>query len=297
MNIRKAVITAAGREQRNLPLQTLVDRDGVEKTALQIVLEEVGAAGVDRVCLVIVPGDGDAYAKAAGEHAGRLHFVEQRQAGGYGHALSLARDFTQNEPFLHLVSDHLYLSQGSARCAQQVVERARAERCAVSAVQPTREHMLPYYGTIGGRRVPRQTDLYEVENVLEKPTPSVAEQQLFVPGLRAGHYLCYFGIHVFTPAVLEMLDEAVAGADGRPVQLSPVLARLAGRERYLALDVKGTRFNIGVKYGLLTAQLALALDGADRDNVLAQLVELLALSGRHRPGRPATAPGAETTPT
>src|SRR5260370_42408394 len=157
--------------------------------------------------------------------------------------------------------------------------------------------MLPYYGTVGGRRVPRPSDLYEVENVLEKPTPSVAEQQLFVAGLRAGHYLCYFGIHVFPPAVLERLDEAVAGADGRPVQLSPVLARLAGRERYLALDVKGTRFNIGVKYGLLTAQLALALDGADRDNVLAQLVELLALSRRHRPGRPATAPGAETTPT
>jgi UTP--glucose-1-phosphate uridylyltransferase len=300
MNIRKAVITAGGRDQRNLPLQTLVDRDGVEKTALQIILEEVVAAGVDRVCLVIVPGDQGAYAKAAGATggagAGQLHFVEQHEARGYGHALSLAADFVGNEPFLHLVSDHLYLSQGSARCAQQVVERARAEGCAVSAVQPTREHMLPYYGTVGGRRVPRQTDLYEVENVLEKPTPSVAEQKLVVPGLRAGHYLCYFGIHVFTPAVLEMLAEVVSvgrianppyqsGGDG-PVQLSPVLARLAGRERYLALDVKGTRFNIGVKYGLLTAQLALALDGADRENVLAQLVELLALSGRRTGNRP-----------
>jgi UTP--glucose-1-phosphate uridylyltransferase len=140
--------------------------------------------------------------------------------------------------------------------------------------------MLPYYGTVGGRRVPQQTDLYEVENVLEKPTPSVAEQKLVVPGLRAGHYLCYFGIHVFTPAVLEMLDQEVSRSADGPVQLSPMLARLAGRERYLALDVKGTRFNIGVRYGLLNAQLALALDGADRDNVLAQLVELLAHSTR-----------------
>ncbi len=284
MNIRKAVITAGGRDQRSLPLQTLVDRDGIEKTALHIILDEVVAAGVDRVCLVIVPGDQAAYAKAAGDHAARLHFVEQAEPRGYGHALSLAADFTHGEPFLHLVGDHLYLSRGPARCAQQVVERARAEGCAVSAVQPTREHMLPYYGTVGGRRVPRQADLYEVENVLEKPTPSVAEQKLVVPGLRAGHYLCYFGIHVFTPAVLEMLAEAVARPSGDgPVQLSPVLARLAGRERYLALDVHGTRFNIGVKYGLLTAQLALALDGADRDNVLAQLVELLALSCRRRP--------------
>jgi UTP--glucose-1-phosphate uridylyltransferase len=280
MNVRKAVITAGGRDQRNLPLQSLVDRDGVEKTALRIILEEVVAAGIDRVCIIVVPGAQEAYAKAAGENAGRIHFVEQVQARGYGHALSLAREFTQAEPFLHLVSDHLYLSRGPARCAQQVVDRARAERCSVSAVQPTREHMLPYYGTVGGRRVPRHTDLYEVENVLEKPTPSVAEQKLVVPGLRAGHYLCYFGIHVFTPAVLDMLDEEVARSGEGSIQLSPILACLAGRERYLALDVKGTRFNIGVRYGLLNAQLALALDGADRENVLTQLVELLALSSR-----------------
>jgi UTP--glucose-1-phosphate uridylyltransferase len=141
--------------------------------------------------------------------------------------------------------------------------------------------MLPYYGTVGGRRVPRIASLYEIDNVLEKPTPSEAEQKLIVPGLRAGHYLCFFGIHVFTPSVMDLLAEAVAQAPvtgGAP--LSPVLAQLAGRERYLALEVQGRRYNIGVKYGLWTAQLALALDGADRENVLAQLVELLALTGR-----------------
>ena len=36
------------------------------------------------------------------------------------------------------------------------------------------------------------------ERVIE-PTPSVAEQQLTVPGLRAGFYLCFFGVHVLTP--------------------------------------------------------------------------------------------------
>ena len=53
-------------------------------------------------------------------------------------------------------------------------------------------------------RVPRQNDLYEIENVIEKPTPSEAEQKLIVPGLRAGYYLCFFGIHVLTPAVMTM---------------------------------------------------------------------------------------------
>ena len=52
--------------------------------------------------------------------------------------------------------------------------------------------------------------------------------------------------------------------------------KLAVRERYLALEVQGLRYDIGVKYGLLIAQLALALEGQDRDEILAQLVELLA---------------------
>jgi UTP--glucose-1-phosphate uridylyltransferase len=281
MKIRRAVITAAGRNQRALPLQTLVDRDGVEKTALCVILEEALSAGVEEICLVIAPGDRARYAEASGVYASRLHFVEQAAPLGYGHALSLARDFTRNEAFLHLVSDHLYLSRQAMRCAQQVAERAGAEACAVSAVQATRETMLPYYGTIGGRRVAGKMDLYEIDNVLEKPTPSEAEQKLIVPGLRAGHYLCFFGIHVFTPAVMELLSSQVGPSAGDGgTHLSQVLARLAGSERYLALEVQGTRYNIGVKYGLLTAQLALALAGKDRDNILTQLVELLALRSR-----------------
>jgi UTP--glucose-1-phosphate uridylyltransferase len=281
MNLRKAVITAAGIHQRALPLQTFVDRDGVDKTALQIIIEEAISAGVEEVCLIIAPGDRDAYRQAAGRHASRLHFVEQISPRGYGHALSLAREFTGADAFLHLISDHLYISKTAMRCAHQVVERAHAENCAVSAVQATREHMLPFYGTVGARRVARQTDLYEIENVLEKPTPSEAEQKLIVPGLRAGYYLCFFGIHVLTPAVMTMLQESlVPEAPPQGVSLTSVLARLCTQERYLALEVQGMRHNLDVKYGLLLAQLALALDGADRENVLASLVELLATRSR-----------------
>jgi UTP--glucose-1-phosphate uridylyltransferase len=284
MKVTKAVITAAGRDQRALPLQTLIDRDGIEKRALRVILEEAFDAGVEEACLVVAPGDREAYRDAAGDLAGRLHFAEQARPAGYGHALGLARDFTGSRPFLHLVSDHLYISRGPARCARQVVEQARAEGCSVSAVQATRESLLPLYGAVGGRRVAQRADLYEVDNVLEKPTPSTAEQELIVPGLRAGHYLCTFGIHVFTPLLMELLGEVVREAEsaGRPAQLSPALARLARGERYLALEVRGTRYNTGIRYGLLTAQLAFALDGADRESVLAGLVELLAL----REGRP-----------
>ena len=85
MEIKKAIITAAGKNQRTLPLQTLVDRDGSAKTALCIIIEEVLQAGIDEIAIVISPGDQKAYETAAGTHAPRLTFVEQAQPLGYGH--------------------------------------------------------------------------------------------------------------------------------------------------------------------------------------------------------------------
>lgn len=277
MEIRKAIITAAGKSQRTLPLQTLVGQDGVPKTALRILLEEVLAAGVEQVGLVVCPGDQEAFRAAAGEHAKRLQFLEQASPLGYGHAVWCAREFVGGDPVLLLVGDHLYVSKTDRPCAQQLVEVAAAENCAVSAVQATHESKLPHYGAVGGRLVPGRKGLYEISQVLEKPTPTEAEQSLVVPGLRAGHYLCFFGMHVLTPAVFALLDEAVrrAGPAGG-VHLSAALASLAGKERYLATELQGRRYDIGLKYGLLTAQMAIALAGRDREEVLATLVELLA---------------------
>ena len=97
-----------------------------------------------------------------------------------------------------------------------------------------------------------------------------------MPGLRAAHYLCFFGMHVLTPTVMEVLagQVAEAGDHGR-VELADALAVLATREKYLALEERARRYDVGVKYGLLTAQLALALSGQDRDLVLTRLLELL----------------------
>ena len=78
---------------------------------------------------------------------------------------------------------------------------------------------------------------------------------------------------------MDMLVERIA-AEGPKAGLTPVLADLARRERYLALEVRGRRYNTGVKFGLLYAQLALALGGSDREDVLAGLVELLAQDRR-----------------
>ncbi len=281
MDIKKAILTVAGKNQRTLPLQTLVDRNGVQQSALCILIEEILAAGIRDICLVVHPGDQAAFRNAAGAHASRLDFVEQPEPLGYGHAVACARSFAGEDPFLLLVGDHLYVSRQAKNCAQQLVEVAAAENCSVSAVQATHESKLPFYGTIGGQLEGNRAGLYRIETVVEKPTPTQAEQTLVVPGLRAGHYLCFFGMHVLTPAVMELLGETVSRAgQAGGIALSPALSALAERERYLACELLGRRYDIGAKYGLLVAQLAIALAGHDRDEVLTDLVELLAQQAR-----------------
>jgi UTP--glucose-1-phosphate uridylyltransferase len=273
MKVRKAVITAAGRRQRGIPLQTVIDRDGVEKSVLRALLDEVLTGPIEEVGLVVAPHDESAYLELAGEHRERVRILVQAEPRGYGHAIACAREFTAGEPFFHCVSDHLFVSTlAPGGLTRHLVDLAANEDCAVSAVQSTPERLLMHFGTVGGQRLAGREGLYRVQAVLEKPTPTEAEQQLVVPGLRAGHYLCFFGMHVLTAPVMEFL----AARDGST--LADALAQLAGRETYLAAELPARRYDLGLRYGLLTAQMAVALAGRDREDVLARLVELLAVS-------------------
>jgi len=275
MKIRKALITAANPRQRTLPLQSLVDRDGEPKAALQIILAEAAEAGIEEFAVVVCPGDEAAYGAACGPFRPRVRFVPQAEARGYGHAVLLGREFCGEDPFLHLVGDHLHVAQAATGCARQLLAVAAEENAPVSAVQPTHEGLLTAYGTVGGRLVGGDRPLYQVEAVLEKPTPTLAEQQLIVPGLRAGYYLCFFGLHVFDAEIFALLEAQRAAEPAQPLGLSPALHAMAARRRYLALTIAGRRYDIGSRYGLLFAQLALSLAGRDRDPVLLQLVEML----------------------
>jgi len=307
VRITKAVITAAGRGAQAYPafdavqkaMMPIVDRDGLAKPVLQIIAEEAIEAGIEEICVVSAPEDESYYRRhfetfaanlraAQGEAgktddqagrmeevAGRLRFAVQAEPLGYGHAVWTARDFADGQPVLLLLGDHVYISREPRRCARQLMDLAAAEGCAVSAVQSTREHLIGQYGTISGRRLADRSDVYLIDEILEKPNPTLAELRLQVPGLRAGHYLCFFGMHVLTPAVFDLLGELVK-QDRRElgsIQLTTALDELARRERYLALETRGARYNLGTKFGVIEAQIALSLAGVDRDRMLATLLE------------------------
>jgi UTP--glucose-1-phosphate uridylyltransferase len=275
VRITRALITAASPAQKTLPLQRLVDRDGTAKTVLQIIVAEARNAGIEHIVIVVAPGTADSYAGALAADVQHVQFVEQREARGYGHAVLIAQPALREEPFLHLVGDHIYISNQTRGCAQQIIDIAESEACAVSAVQASREHILPYVGVVGGRPVAGKPQRYSVERVMEKPTPTAAEQHLLVPGLRVGHYLCMFGMHVLTPTIFDLLAADFQRKPESMLQLSPALDALARQERYLAVSDLGKRYDTGATYGLLAAQLALGLDGTDREEVLATIAELL----------------------
>jgi UTP--glucose-1-phosphate uridylyltransferase len=313
MRIKKAVITAAARGERLYPVADtiqkamlpVVDIDGLHKPVIQIIAEEAFASGIEEICIVCAPGDGERYINAftslrdnlvksfksvdwAKEEADKidhllnqLRFAEQEEPRGYGHAVYCAKEFVNNEPLLLLLGDYLYVSYLSQkRCAAQLIELATKEGCSVSAVNPTIEHQIHRYGTLTGKHVPNNEGVYQIEKLIEKPSLSTAELELQTPGLRAGYYLCFFGIHVFTPLVFQLLEKEIKNASAN-ILLTPVLQTLATTEKYLALEVKGNRYDLSRKHGLIRAQIALGLAGEAHDETLTTLVELLAEANTH----------------
>ena len=307
MKIKKAVITAAARGERLYPVADTIqkamlpvmDVDGLQKPVLQIICEEAFASGIEEICVVCAPGDGERYlhafaslrdnlAKSFGavdwakqeaekiDHlVSHLQFAEQKEPRGYAHAVHCAKEFVANDSFLLMLGDYLYVSHLKAkRCAAQLIELATKEACSVSAVNTTIEHQISRYGTLTGKHFPNQTGVYQIEKLIEKPSLSVAELELQTPGLRAGFYLCFFGMHVLTPSVFRLLDEAVQ-SNSTSIMLTPVLQQLADTEKYLALEVKGARYDLSRKHGLLRAQIALGLAGEAHDETLTTMVELL----------------------
>ncbi len=307
--VKKAVITAAGRGTRHFPVTQimqkemipLVDRDGTTKPTIQIILEEALESGIEEFCLVISPRTEDQFRRHfdGGSLVGseswiaderdrlidlgkRIHYVEQTSAEGYGHAVYCARDFVGDDPFLLLLGDHILLSSTKAPCSRQVIQVYHEQQAPVTGVQRTPSDMLHLFGTLAGRRLAGLGSVYEVTAIKEKPTVEYAEEHLRVPGLRRDEYLCFFGASVFPPALFDMIEHHIRHdlRESGEIQLTSSLEMLRQAGRYVAAEIDGERFDMGVPMGYLQTQLALALRSPARRRVLASLPHLTAIRER-----------------
>lgn len=307
--VRKAVITAAGMGTRHFPatatiqkeLFPLVDRDGTTKPTLQIIVEEAVEAGIEQVCIVTSPaslpqlqrhfsplspevapylrGRSWALEEAARLESlsKRIEYVVQETQEGYGHAVYCARSFVGEEPFLLLLGDHVYISDAKKNCSRQLIDVYAQYGCAVSGVQRTPEDLLHLFGTLTGARIADDPDVYEVTRIEEKPSIDFAEEHLRTPGLSRGQYLCFFGMHVFPPAIFDCIRHHI-DHDIRQrgeIQLTSAQDLLRARERYLAAEITGERYDMGVPFGYVQTQLALAIHSGSRRDLLAALAQLL----------------------
>jgi UTP--glucose-1-phosphate uridylyltransferase len=315
--VRKAVITAAGRGTRQFPatrsvqkeLLPLVDRDGVTKPTIQIIIEECLASGIEDVCIVVSPGGAEPFKKhfsrlseeertvfrnkewalaqadALRRMQERITYVEQPTPEGYGHAVYQAKEFVGDEPFLLLLGDHIYISNTKKRCAEQVIETYGLTRCAVSAVQQTPDDHLYLFGTVSGTPIGSDPPTYELKKIVEKPTIEFAAEHLQTLGVKRGYYLCFFGMHVLPPTIFDCLGYHIENnlRENGEIQLTSSLELLRERERYMAVETRGERYDMGVPFGYVETQAALALNGVDRAEMLAALLRIVAKSAGTEP--------------
>jgi len=311
MKVRKAVITAAGRGTRQYPatsivqkeLLPLVDRDGLTKPVIQIIIEEAMAAGIEEICIVVSPGDeeqfrryfkglteemlpafaGKAWALEASERLKTiqkaLHFAVQHTPEGYGHAVYQTREFVGDEPFLLLLGDHIYIATEQDRCAKQLIDAYNLSGAeALSAVKPTPAHLLHLFGTMKATPINNANRVFTVDAIKEKPTPEYARESLVTPGLPPGFYMCHFGMHVFPPALFEALEKHIRDniREKGEIQLTSAQDLMRTHlSKYYCFEAHGERYDTGIPFGLMETQIALALAGVHRGEIVESLARLL----------------------
>ncbi len=271
--IRKGVITAAGRGTRLAPatrtvqkeLFPLVDVDGQAKPVIQILAEELRAAGVEEICVVANAANAEpirTHFAADPEGAGRVFVAVQQTQDGYGHAVFQAREWAGEDPFVLTLGDHVYFSDTDVRCARQVMDACTAHGCSVSSVFAVAAQDAPRYGIIAGLPLAESSPtVYGIRAMAEKPTVEFARANLQTPGLADGQYLSFFGIHAFTPAIFDCLRHLIDNdiRQRSEIQLTAAQALLSERGPYVLTQVQGTRYDMGIPEGLIETQIALAL--------------------------------------
>jgi UTP--glucose-1-phosphate uridylyltransferase len=290
-DVRKAVITAAGRGTRHFPatrtvqkeLFPLVDRDGVTKPVLQIVAEEALDAGIERICIVCSPASigpvrdhfspvtEDLRRSLAGKPAALaqcdrldrlaqvLEWAVQPAPDGYGDAVLHAQEFVGDEPFLLMLGDHVYISDGPQRCAASMIAAYERMHSPVSGVIRTPTTEIRLFGTVTGERLIGEPPVYRVTGMMEKPTTELAAERLKTRGLGPEEYLTFFGMHILPPTVFEPLAnrKRMDDREDGEIQLTSSLAHLATESEYYVVEIAGRRLDMGVPEGLVHTQEAL----------------------------------------
>lgn len=278
--VRKAVIPAAGFGTRLFPaskatkkeLFPIIDRDGIAKPAILLIVEEALKAGIEEVIIIVQEADLEAfrsffnvqvsienynklprhfqqYAKRLLEIGRQVSFATQETQQGFGHAVYCIREMVGNEPFLLMLGDHIYRSDSEASCARQLIDTYNQHGISVLGLRRTPEDMIANFGTATGYWMRNEEDhLLNITEFSEKPTLDYARNNLRIPGLPKDEYLTVFGQYIIKPQIFNYLEEHIQNnvRERGEFQLTSALDRLRQEDGFLGLVMDGRRFDIGL---------------------------------------------------
>lgn len=273
MKVRKAVIPAAGLGTRFLPATKALPKEMlpiVDKPTIQYIIEEAVSAGIEDI--LIISGRGK---RAVEDHFDKsfeledmlkyrgkkellelvegisnminIYYVRQKEPGGLGQAIHLAKPFIGDEPFAVMLGDDIVVSDKP--CIGQMMEQYDKCKKSIIGIQEVPPEDVSSYGVIGGTA---QTDrLYKIKEMVEKPAPEDAPSNLAI-----------MGRYIITPEIFECLERTKPGKNDE-IQLTDGLALLLEKQDIYAYEYSGTRYDVGNKLGFLKATVELALSRDD----------------------------------
>jgi UTP--glucose-1-phosphate uridylyltransferase len=273
MVVKKAVIPVAGLGTRFLPATKAVPKEMlpiVDTPAIQIILEEADAAGIETVIFITARGKTaiedhfDKYMKleALLEERGRteelkavrhvnelakIAYVRQPQALGVGHAILQARELVGGEPFAVFFGDDLVRS--TVPCIRQLIDVYNERKASVIALEPVPLEAVHKYGIIRGKRVDDR--LYKLEEMVEKPLREDAPSNLAI-----------IGRYILTPEIFDEIERTSPGIGGE-IQLTDAMRSLLNKQDFYGLVFEGKRYDTGNRLGFLKATVEYALERDD----------------------------------
>jgi UTP--glucose-1-phosphate uridylyltransferase len=270
--ISRAVFPAAGLGTRFLPATKAQPKEMlplVDKPIIQYAVEEAVNSGLEN--LVIITGRGKnaiedhfdiSYelekileergksdqlnlVRAVSEMV-HIAYIRQKEALGLGHAILIARNFMNEEPFAVLLGDDVIVAD--VPCIRQMMDIYEQYHTSIVAVMEVPEEETSRYGIVKAKALPEGNGrLFEVLDMVEKP-----------PQKEAPSNLAIIGRYILEPEIFGALEETEKGSGGE-IQLTDGLRRMLGKQRILAYRFSGKRHDAGDKLGFLQATIEFAL--------------------------------------
>lgn len=284
--VTKAIIPAAGMGTRFLPATKSMPKEMlpiIDKPVLQFVIEEAIDSGIEDI--LIITGRGkraienhldyapelEGFLRQAGKDhliekvhdiadRARIFYIRQKVQRGLGDAIRIGRRHIAGEPFAVLLGDTIIKTRSDRPGLRQLLDAYEARQASVVAVHRVPREWVSRYGIVAGKKDPEIENLYQLDHLVEKPSPENAPSDLAI----AGRY-------VFSSDIFECIDRTKEGVGGE-IQLTDAMNLLATREPVYALDWQAKRYDIGNRVEYAKCFIDYALQREDtREAVLEHL--------------------------